>query len=124
MTRPAGPRRASDRALALAADDLEGDVLPPVHEQVHVLEAELRGHREVLDALLEGAGADAGGEGVELLAVLALRLVEADPALDGVGDALGRQAHLQARAVDHLAALVVAADVRDRGRDRLAADLD
>ena len=55
---------------------------------------------------------------------LALGLVHADPALDGLGHALGGQAHLQAGAVDDLAALVVAADVRDVGRDRVLADLD
>ena len=43
-----------------------------------------------MTSLLEGCGADALGEGVELLAVRALGLVEADPALDGVGHALGR----------------------------------
>ena len=37
------------------------------------------------------------------------RLVDADPALDRLGHALGRQADLQALAVDDLAALVVAA---------------
>ena len=67
---------------------------------------------------------DALGEGVELLAVLALGLVHAQPALDRVRHALGRQAHLQPGAVEHLAALVVAADVGDVGRDRVLADLD
>ena len=68
--------------------------------------------------------ADALGEGVEHLAVVALGLVEAQPALDGLGHALGGQADLQARAVDDLAVLVVAADVGDVGRDRVLADLD
>ena len=40
------------------------------------------------------------------------------------GHALGRQAHLQAGAVDDLPAFVVAADVRDVGGDRVLADLD
>ena len=64
------------------------------------------------------------GEGVELLAVRALALVEADPALDRLGHALGGQPDLQPLAVDDLAALVVAGDVRDVGRDRVLADLD
>ena len=38
-----------DRALALAADDLEGDVAVPVDEAVHRLEAELDRQREVAD---------------------------------------------------------------------------
>ena len=67
---------------------------------------------------------DAAGEGVELLAVGAVGLVEADPALDRLGHALGGQADLQALAVDDLAALVVAGDVRDVGRDRVLAGLD
>ena len=58
------------------------------------------------------------------LSSYALGLVEADPALDGLGHALGGQADLQARAVDDLAALVVAADVGDVGGDRVLADLD
>src|SRR5262249_4714076 len=37
------------------------------------------------------------------------------PALDRLGDALGGQARLQPGTEDHLAALVVAADVRDVG---------
>ena len=59
---------------------------------MHVLEVELDRHREVLDALLEALGADALGEVVELLAVVALGLVDAHPALDRVGDALRGQA--------------------------------
>src|SRR5207244_2977707 len=65
-----------------------------------------------------------GGEGVELLAVGALALVEADPALHRIGHALGGQAHLQTLAVDDVAALVVAGDVGDVGRDRVPTGLD
>ena len=67
---------------------------------------------------------DAVGEGVELLALLALVLVELQPPLDGLRHALGGQARLQPGGVDDLAALVVAAHVRDVGRDGLVADLD
>ena len=45
--------RRSDRALALAADDLERDVALPVDEVVHRLEAELDRQREVADLVLE-----------------------------------------------------------------------
>ena len=83
-------RPASDRALALAALDLERDLLGPVDELVHRLEAELDGHGEIADRVLELLRADALGEGVEPLALLALGLVLADPALDGLRDALGR----------------------------------
>src|SRR4051794_11795402 len=114
----------SDRALALAADHLEGHLALPVDEVVHRLQAELHGHGEVADRVLELLRPDAGGPRVEHLAVLALGLVLADPALDGVRHALGRQADLQAGSVDDLAALVVAADVRHVGRDRVLADLD
>src|SRR3712207_9039873 len=81
------PFAGSDRALALTPDDLERRVPLPVDEVVHGLERELDGHREVLDLGLEAPGADALGERVELLAVLALGLVEPQPALDGVGHA-------------------------------------
>ena len=102
-----------------------GTFLLPVHEVLHRLEPELDRHREVADLVLEGAGPDAVGEGVEDLAlVVPLGLVEADPALDGLGHALGGQPDLQPLAVDDLAALVVAADVGDVGGDRLLADLD
>src|SRR3954464_6867711 len=112
----------SDRALALAPDDLERHVAVPVDELVHRLQAELDGHREVAHGVLELLGADARGVGVEDLALLALGLVLADPALDGLGHALGGQAHLQTRPVDDLAAFVITADVRDVGRDRVLAD--
>src|SRR3954451_11768955 len=114
----------SDGALALATDDLEGLVAIPVDEVVERLETELHGERQLLDLVHEALLADAGGEGVELLVALALGLVHAQPALHGLGDPLGRQAHLEARAVDDLAALVLAADVGDVGRHGLVADLD
>ena len=67
---------------------------------------------------------DALDEGVELLALVAVLLVVGQPLLDDVGDSLGGQPHLQARAVDDLAALVVAAEVRDVRGHVLVADLD
>src|SRR3954451_6483569 len=112
----------SYRALALATDDLERLVTVPVDEVVHGLEAELHGERQLLDLGHEAFLADAGGEGVELLALLALGLVHPQPALHRLGDPLGGQAHLEARAVDHLAALVLAADVGHVGGDGLVAD--
>src|SRR5215210_2051054 len=118
---------ASDRALALAADDLERHVLAPVDEVVHRLQAELDRHREVADDLLERRRPDALGEVVERLALLAVALVEAQPALDRLGDALGRQPHLESRAVDDLAVLVMEADVGDvvlAASVRAAAHLD
>ena len=96
----------------------------PVDEEVHVLEVELHRQRQILDLLGEARRADALDEGVELLALVALGLVVAQPALDGVGHALGGQARLQPRAHHHLAAVVVAADVRDVRRHGLVADLD
>src|SRR3954447_19651992 len=101
----------SDRAFALAAHDLERLVAGPVDEVVHVLEAELHREGELLDLVREALIPDARGVGVELLAVLALGLVHAQPALHGLGNPLGGQANLEPRAVDHLAALVLAADV-------------
>src|SRR6201999_2665579 len=78
-----------------------------------------------LDGLLKADRADAVGVGLERLGLVgALVLVHPDPALDGGGDALGGQAHLQAGAVADLAALVLAADVGDVGGDRVLADLD
>ena len=59
-----------------------------------------------------------------VLALLAVGLVVADPALDRVGHALGGQAQLQARAELDLAAFEDAADVGDVGGDRVLADLD
>src|SRR4029453_9393237 len=91
------PRWRSDCALALAPDDLERDLAVPVDERLHRLEIELGGHGEVGDDVLELGLADALGERVELLALLALGLVVADPALERVRDALGRQAHLEPR---------------------------
>src|SRR3954454_21153487 len=114
---------ALDGALPLAADDLVRLAAAPVDELLDVLEVELGRQRQVLRLRLERLGADAVDERVERLALQALALVHADPALDGVGHSLGGQAHLQARAVGDRAALVAAADVRDVRRDRPAADL-
>jgi hypothetical protein len=55
---------------------------------VHVLDPELDRHREVLDDCDELALVDPLGEIVERLAVGALLLVELDPALDRIGNAL------------------------------------
>src|SRR5918994_3143995 len=63
------------RALALAADDLERHLALPVDEVVHRLQAELHGHGQVADLVLERRRADALGVGVEHLAVGPLRLV-------------------------------------------------
>src|SRR5207302_9470409 len=60
---------------------------------------------------------------VEGLALLALRLVQTDPALDGLRNALGGEAHLHALPVGHHAALVAAADLRDVVGDLPIADL-
>src|SRR4051812_17639287 len=114
---------ALDGALPFAADDLVRLAATPVDEVLDVLEVELDRQRQVLHLGLERLGPDAIDERVERLAVLAVALVHADPALDGVRHALGRQAYLQARAVGHVAVLVAAADVRHVGRQRAAAHL-
>src|SRR5215207_1211088 len=115
----------SDRALALAADDPVGIGAVPVDELRHRLQGERRREGEVgLDELFELRRAHAAHELVELLAVDAVVLVVADPALDGLGHALGGQPDLQALAVDHVAALVVAREVGDVGRHGVLADLD
>src|SRR3954471_11407675 len=92
-----GRGRPSDRALALAANDLVRLVPLPVDEVLHVLEVELDRQRQVLGARLELGVADPLDEVVELLAVAPLGLVVADPALDRLGHALGGQAHLEPR---------------------------
>src|SRR3954462_210626 len=116
-------RIASDRALPLATDDLVRLVALPVDEVLHVLEVELDRQREVLRARLELRRADALEERVELLALLALALVEAEPALDRLRHALRGKAPLQARAHHHVAAVVVAADVAHVRRQVAVADL-
>ena len=83
---------ALDRALALAALDLVGAGAVPVDELLHRLEAELGRQGQVLDLCFEALGADPLGEGVELLALVALGLVEAHPALDRLGHPFGRAA--------------------------------
>src|SRR5215212_5345460 len=85
----------SDRALALAADDLVRLVAAPVDELVQRLETELRRNRELLHLVDEALLADAVDEGVEHLAVLPLGLVHPDPALHRLGHALGRKADLE-----------------------------
>src|SRR5215204_6790599 len=87
----AGGGFISDRALTLPALDLVRTGAVPVDELLHRLEAELGGQGQLLDDLFEALGADPIGEGVERLALLALGLVEADPALDGLRDAFGGQ---------------------------------
>src|SRR3982074_2339207 len=104
-------KRALDGALALAADHFEGHVAFPVDELVHRLQPEVDGQREILHQRLELAGADPLDVVVPLLALVAVALVEADPAFDRVRNALGRQAQLQARAELDLAAFPHAADV-------------
>src|SRR5918993_2566612 len=72
-----------DRALPLSPHDLVRAGSVPVDELLHRLEAELGRQGQVLGRRFEGPGADALGEGVELLALVALGLVEPHPALDG-----------------------------------------
>src|SRR5436309_814671 len=114
----------SDRALALAAHDLERRLLGPVDEVVHVLQAELDRHREVLHLRLELLRPNAVDEGVEFLALLPLGFVEAYPALHRLRHALGREPGLEALTVAHVTALVGTTDVRDVGGDGVPADLD
>src|SRR5262245_14109394 len=113
-----------DGALALAALHPVRLRAVPVDEVQEIFRAELDRQLQVRDQLLEGLHADALGEVVEPLAVIPLLLVVANPALHRVGHALGRQARLQARAVDDLSALEVAAYMCDVGRDGVIADLD
>src|SRR5215211_2994897 len=115
--------RTSNRAFSLAALDLVGVGAGPVDELVEGLKTEFDRHRQVLDLRLEAIRARTLDEGVEGLALVALGLVEAQPALDRVGHALGGQARLQAVAVKDLAALVVTAEVGDVGGDLALADL-
>src|SRR5438477_10830310 len=103
---------ASDRALAFAADHFERRVLGPVDEIVHVFQAELDGHRQVLDSCFELVRTYPDRERVELLALLALALAEANPALNSFRHALGRKPRPQPLAVAHVAARVAAADLR------------
>src|SRR3954452_20284923 len=67
----------SDRALALAADDLERHLAVPVDELAHRLQAELDRHGEVADGLLEVRRPHALRVGVEDLTILAAGLVVA-----------------------------------------------
>src|SRR4051794_11198163 len=122
--RRGAPDRALDRALALSPDHLERGRPVPVDELVHRVQRELDREREVLDLVLETRLGDAPGVGQERLAFVALGLVHPDPALDGLGHALGGQAQLEPRAVLDDAAVGGAAYVRDVGRNRVLADLD
>src|SRR4051812_8133751 len=103
----------SYRALALAPLDPVRIVAVPVDELLHRCEAEISRQGQILDLFLESCGADTLGVGVELLAVAAIGLVHADPALHGLGGPLRGDSSLQARPEDDLAADVVAADVGD-----------
>src|SRR5207253_1228276 len=67
---------------------------------------------------------DALDEDVELLAVIALGLVVADPALDRLGHALCRNAGLEAMTEVNVAALIATADVRDVRGDGVLPHLD
>src|SRR5215211_9492218 len=124
-SRPRAVRLAgsSDRALSLTALHRVWLRARPIDELVEGLEREGDGHRKVLDLLLEARDPGALDERVELLAIGALALVQAQPALDRLGDALGGQPGAQPVPVEHLAALVVAAEMGDIGGDLALADL-
>src|SRR5579884_2649552 len=112
-------RPCSHRALAFAAHHLEGRVLGPVDEVVHVLQAELDGEGEVLDLGLELLGAYPLGEGFEFLALAAVGLVEAYPPLDRLGYTLGRKPCLEALTVGDIAALIGPSNMGYVGRNRV-----
>src|SRR6476646_8275677 len=114
---------ALDRALPLSPHYLVRARSVPVDELFHRLQAELGGQGQLLDRCFERLGTYPLDEGVELLALVAVGLVEVDPALDGLGDAFRRQAGFEPGAEDDLAALEVAADVRDVGGHLATADL-
>src|SRR6476660_1300773 len=80
-----------NRALPLAALHLVRARAVPVDELLHRLEAELGRQGQVLDLRFEALGPDPLGEGIELLALVALGLVQPYPALDRLRDAFGRQ---------------------------------
>src|SRR5271165_5806008 len=105
--------RGSDSAFALATGHGERAVTAPVDEQLEALQRELGGQREVAHARLEIGCAHAIHERSEGLTALALGLVEAQPALDRLGHALGGQARLEPLPVAHLPTLVCAAEVSD-----------
>src|SRR5215211_1706918 len=113
-----------DRALALAALDLVGLGAAPVDEVEQILGVELDRQLQVGDQLLELLGSGAVGEGVEVLAVVPLLLVVADPALARIGNALCGEPRLQPVTEGDVAALEAAGDMRDVGGNRLLADLD
>src|SRR4051812_41530600 len=116
-------RLMSNRALALATHDLVRLVALPVDEVLHVLEVEFDRQREILRARLELGHADPLHERVELLALVPLGLVVAQPALDRLGHALRGKPHLEPRAHHHVAAVVVAGEVADVGGQVPVADL-
>src|ERR1700761_2678167 len=113
---------ALNRALPLAALHFVGRGPLPVDELLHGLEREIGRHGQILDLAFEALGAGAVGEGVELLALGPLGLVQAHPALDRLRHPFGREPRFEPLAVDDLAALVVAADVRDVGGHLASAD--
>src|ERR1700730_3836664 len=112
---------ALDSALALAANDFEGNVAVPVDELVNRHQPEVAGTRQVLYERLELGRPHPLQILVPLLAILAVGLVLDDPALDRVRDALGRQSQLQPRAERDVAAFEHSADVWDVGRNRVLA---
>src|SRR2546421_5075022 len=112
-----------DGAFTLAANHFERPVAAPIDEVVHRLQAEFDRHRQVLDAGLKLSRADPIGERVEFLAVLALGLVIAHPALDSLGNPFCRETRLQPLPVTDVPALVGAADVWDVRGNGVLADL-
>src|SRR5271154_1094309 len=112
------------RALALAANYLERSASVPVDELAHRLQPEVHGQRQVLHERLQLARPHALDERVPFLALLAVALVVADPALDRIWNALCRQAQLQARAELDVPAFEYAAHVGDVRGDRVLADFD
>src|ERR1700761_2800516 len=106
----ASPRlrgRDLDRALPFAPLHFIWSGALPVDEILHGLERELGRQGQVLDLAFEALRAGPLGEGVELLALGPLGLVQAYPALDRLRDPFGREPRFQPLAVEHLAALVV-----------------
>src|SRR5690606_32753212 len=98
-----------DGALALATLQDVDHVPFPVHELLDGVDGEGRRDGEVTDGLFEDLGADSVHGRVELFAVEALCLVQAEEPLDDVGRTLGRDLHLQQRADAHALAGVAVA---------------
>src|SRR5262245_31712872 len=119
-----GSIRSLDGALALAAPDLVRLGPVPVDEVHEVVGAELDGELQIGDQLLELLDARALDVLVEVLAVVPLLLVGADPALDRFGNALRGKPRLEPPPEGDLAALEVPGDVGDVGGDGVVAHLD